>query len=97
MKVAAKARKLRADGKGVEREVALDDWIDVGVFGEDRGGGRLSRPLFLERVHVTAPDVVISAVVAEKPARAGVDPYNVLIDRTPGDNVRAVSLLPRVQ
>ena len=97
VKVAAKARKLRADGKGVEREVALDDWIAVGVFGEDRGGARLSRPLFLERVHVTTADVVISAVVGEKPARAGVDPYNVLIDRRPGDNVRAVSLLPRVQ
>lgn len=34
----AKARKVRADGKGVETEVPIDDWIDVGVFGEDPDG-----------------------------------------------------------
>ena len=86
--VTAKARKLRADGKGVETEVALDDWIDVGIFGEPRG--EEGRPLYLQKQHVTGPDVTVTAVVDALPLRAGIDPYNVLIDRTPGDNVRAV-------
>jgi hypothetical protein len=30
-------------------------------------------------------------VVAGRPLRAGIDPYNKLIDRAPGDNVLAVS------
>ena len=35
-------------------------------------------------------DVTVTAVV-DAPVRAGIDPYNVLIDRTPGDNVRSVT------
>ncbi len=38
--ITAGARKLRADGRGVETEIALDDWIDVGVFGEKRVDGQ---------------------------------------------------------
>jgi hypothetical protein len=34
--------------------------------------------------------VNVTVVVNGRPARAGIDPYNKLIDREPGDNVRAV-------
>ncbi|MCP4658307.1 MAG: M1 family metallopeptidase, partial [bacterium] len=37
--VEARARKVRADGRGVETEIPLDDWIDVGVFGEKEVDG----------------------------------------------------------
>ena len=33
-------------------------------------------------------------VVPERPVKAGIDPYNKLIDRTPEDNVRAVDVKP---
>jgi len=33
----------------------------------------------------------VTTIVDQRPARAGIDPYNLLIDRTPGDNVRAVT------
>ena len=89
--VTAKARKLRADGKGVETEVALDDWIDIGIFGEGgERGGKGTGPLYLQKQHVTGPDVTVTAVVDKLPFRAGIDPYNILIDRTPGDNVTAI-------
>jgi ABC-type transport system involved in multi-copper enzyme maturation permease subunit len=88
----AKARKLRADGKGVETETPLDDWIDVGVFGKvTRVGGRRQEPvLYLQKHHLTAADQTVQVVVDGLPARAGIDPYNKLIDRTPDDNVREV-------
>jgi ABC-2 type transport system permease protein len=89
----ARARKLRADGQGVEKEVALDDWIDVGIFGEAStvGGGRREKVLYLQKQHVTGQDVRLTAIVDSVPVRAGIDPYNMLVDRTPGDNVRDVT------
>jgi dTDP-glucose pyrophosphorylase len=88
----SKARKLRADGHGVETEVPLDDWIDVGIFGETSTstGTRTEKVLYLEKRHVTGPDVTITTIVDGHPVRAGIDPYNILIDRRPSDNVRAV-------
>jgi aminopeptidase N len=90
--ITARARKLQANGEGVEREMALDDWIDVGVFGESASGaGTTEQVLYLGKQHVTAPAVTVTVTVDRRPLRAGIDPYNMLIDRTPGDNVRSVT------
>jgi ABC-2 type transport system permease protein len=89
--VRARAQKLRADGQGVETEVPLDDWIDIGVFGSTGVAGTTEeKPLYLGKHHVTGRDVAVEVVVAEKPERAGIDPYNKLVDRRSGDNVRKV-------
>jgi aminopeptidase N len=89
--VRARAQKLRADGQGVETEVPLDDWIDIGVFADATVAGKSAeKPLYLAKHHVTGRDVTVEVVVAEKPERAGIDPYNKLVDRNSGDNVRKV-------
>ena len=46
--VTARARKVRSNGQGVETEVPLDDWIDVGIFGEASrsAGGRREKVLY---------------------------------------------------
>jgi len=51
----------------------------------------LAAPLYRRKQHVTGPDVRVTAVVTGIPLRAGIDPYNILVDRTPDDNVRAVT------
>ncbi len=85
------AKKLRADGQGVETQVALDDWIDVGVFaGEEKGGAPGERVLYLAKHHVTAPTTKLRLTVAEAPTRAGIDPYNKLVDRNSEDNLKRV-------
>ena len=84
------AHKLRADGAGAEREIPIDDWIDIAVFGEEEdaeGGGTV---LFLERRRIRASPVSFEIVVDQRPARVAIDPYYKLIDRDRGDNVRAV-------
>ena len=88
----AKAKKLRADGQGVETEITLDDWIDVGVFGETRGEGASVEPtvLYLEKHRVTEAEPTFEIVVDQKPARAGIDPFNKLIDRNSRDNLKSV-------
>jgi hypothetical protein len=86
------ARKLRADGKGVETEVQINDWIDIGVFGEEKIGGKKEQTvLFMEKRHITESSMNIELVVDRLPARAGIDPYNRLIDRDSGDNVKKVT------
>ena len=57
------ASKLRADDQGNEREVPLDDWIDIGVFA---GSGRDERALFLEKRRLTERETTIEVVVAER-------------------------------
>lgn len=52
-------------------------------------GTRTETVHYLQKRHVTGPDVTISTIVEGRPVRAGIDPYNILIDRRPGDHLRA--------
>lgn len=89
-----KARKMYADEKGNESEAAdTNDYIDIGVFAEDRvddSGKKWTQPLYLQKHKLTNGDHTITVVVQGKPVRAGIDPYNKLIDRVPEDNRKAV-------
>ena len=40
---------------------------------------------------ITQPVTVLDLVAPKEPKKAGIDPYNKLIDRTPEDNVISVS------
>jgi aminopeptidase N len=86
------ARKFRADGQGTETEVDIDDWIDIGVFGRGESRGRRDETvLYMKKYRITEPRTRLEVVVDEVPERAGIDPYNRLIDRDSDDNVRSVS------
>ncbi len=90
----ADAKKVRADGHGVETPVPIDDWIDIGVFADTvtAAGKKEERVLYLKKHHITGDPVKITVTVDAKPARAGIDPYNKLIDRNSDDNVIKVIL-----
>jgi ABC-2 type transport system permease protein len=83
LKVAA--RKLKADGLGKESDAPLADWIDIGVLDAD------GKPLFLEKRMIDGAAAQFTIVVAARPARAGIDPLNKLIDRSPRDNTLPIS------
>ena len=91
VKLVMSSRKVRADSIGNEQEVPLADYIDVGIFGEREEGNTLGKPLYLQKHRITEPRTTLEIVVAEEPRRAGIDPYNKLIDRAPTDNVKDVS------
>ena len=80
--------KLRADGKGTEEKVPMDDWLPIGVMGEDEEG----EPLYLEWHRITDGRTELSLEVSGEPATAGVDPRVLFIDRDPDDNVRDVEI-----
>lgn len=87
------AKKLKADSLGNERPVALGDWIDIGIFDEHEDpASKLGKPLYLQKYRITKPEETIVLTVAGKPKKAGIDPYNKLIDRTPEDNAKEVNV-----
>ena len=89
IRVELEAHKVQADSVGVEREVPMDDWIDIAVFGEGKDGeGGIE--LFLEQRRIRATPVAFEIVVGQRPAWVVIDPYYKLIDRDRGDDVRVV-------
>ncbi|MDB5951303.1 MAG: hypothetical protein JWR65_3158 [Massilia sp.] len=82
----ASAGKSRVGERGDEKEAALKDMIEFGV--DDKDG----KPLLRERRLVDAAQVTLTMVVAGRPAKAGIDPDNKLIDRKPTDNLIDVEM-----
>jgi ABC-type transport system involved in multi-copper enzyme maturation permease subunit len=78
------ARKLKADGNGAESPMTLNDYIDIGVF---IGKKDEEKPLYLKKEGISQASQTFEIVVDQMPTRAGIDPYNKLIDRIPDDNM----------
>ena len=78
------ARKVKADGNGNESPMPLNDYIDIGVF---KGKKDEEQPLYLKKERLTKELNTFEIVVDELPTRAGIDPYNKLVDRIADDNL----------
>jgi hypothetical protein len=59
------------------------DLIDIGVF---NGNKDEEKPLYLKKEWLTQPTQTFEFIVDQMPTRAGIDPYNKLIDRDSEDN-----------
>ncbi|MEP6780631.1 MAG: M1 family aminopeptidase [Gemmatimonadaceae bacterium] len=90
VRLAVSSSKLRADSLGNEKKIPIADYVDVGVFGEKTPGNRVGKPLEVRKVKITTDNSLFEFIVKEKPLRAGIDPFNKLIDRNPGDNSKDV-------
>jgi ABC-2 type transport system permease protein len=85
------ARKVRADGQGAETPIQINDWVDVGVFTEGKDGKETGeKVLYLKKHRITQPTTRLKLVVDQLPARAGIDPYNKLVDRDSDDNRKRI-------
>jgi len=78
------ARKLKADGNGNESPMVLNDYIEIGVF---KGAKDEELPLYLTKEKLTREQNTFEIIVNEEPTRAGIDPYNKLVDRIADDNM----------
>ena len=90
--VTVDARKLYADGKGVETAAPLNEMFDVGLFTAEPGKGAFDEGdvILLERRSIRSGVQTLRFVTTREPEFAGVDPYNKWIDRDSNDNVRTV-------
>jgi aminopeptidase N len=80
------ARKYRADELGEEKEIPINDYIDIGVLDDD------GNYLYLQKHKIGSRESEIVVEVDGRPAKAGIDPINKLVDRQPKDNVVSVKL-----
>jgi hypothetical protein len=80
-----RARKVVVDEAGVETEVPMDDWVEVGVFDA-------AEP-YLQKHRIRSGKQTVTVMVPQKPARAGIDPRHLLSDLgETDDNIKAVKI-----
>ena len=80
-----RTRKVVVDEAGVETEVPMDDWIEIGVFGEGEP--------YVEKQRIRSGPQTITVTVPRKPARAGIDPRHLLTDFGDTDpNIKEVKI-----
>lgn len=80
--------KLRADSTGMETPIAINDWIDVGVYG--KGAAGQDSLIYLKKHKITQKDNEFTILVNSKPRKAGIDPLHKLIDRHSNDNTKSL-------
>ena len=95
VRVQARAKKLEAASDGTEKEVPLEQPIDIGLFAADPGesGFDAKDVIALEKRSIKSGVQTVEFVVDRKPAFVGIDPYVKLISRQTKNNV--ARLLPK--
>jgi ABC-2 type transport system permease protein len=82
------AEKLRADSSGMETNIPINDWIDIGIYGRDEKGK--DKFIYLKKHKITQKENTFKIIVNEKPRKGGIDPLHKLIDRHSGDNTKGL-------
>ncbi|HEX2166536.1 MAG TPA: hypothetical protein VHG09_04800 [Longimicrobiales bacterium] len=89
------ARKVVVDSAGVETEVPMDEWIEIGVFAPAvDGAAELSEPLYVQKHRIRSGAQTVRVTVPRRPLLAGIDPYHVLDweERGDDDNIDGVEI-----
>ncbi len=89
VKIETESQKFKADEKGKETEVPVNDYIDIGALSKAPTNG-VAKVLYRERVKITQKKNSYTFIVNELPEEAGIDPIYLLIDRVPSDNLKRV-------
>jgi hypothetical protein len=89
--IEVEARKFKADDKGAETEAPLDDWVEIGAFAKPEQGRKYGKTLYRQRVRLREARSRHTFVVDEAPEQAGIDPFLLLVDRVPEDNLKSIA------
>jgi hypothetical protein len=81
--------KVVADSTGVQTEVAMDEWLELGVFTE---GNESGQPFYLQKHRIRSGKQTITFNISQVPARVGIDPNHLMIDLDLDDNFREVKI-----
>ena len=75
------SRKLRANSQGKETEIPVNDYMYIAVL--DKNG----QELYLKKHKINRQEMEIEMIVDKEPAKAGIDPFFILIDRDHDNNL----------
>ena len=84
--------KFKADPKGKNDTAELHDWIEIGAFAKPEPKKKYGKQLYRERIFVDKGKSTFEFDVDEVPDLVGIDPYFLLIDRMPDDNLKRATL-----
>jgi len=90
--VNVETHKYKADEKGAETEIPVNDWIEVGALAAPEKGKKYGNVLHRERVHMTTGKATYTFTSDTEPDKAGIDPLLLLVDRVPDDNLMKVTV-----
>jgi len=81
-------KKFKADELGKNKEVALNDYIEIGAFAKPATDKKFGKLLYRQKVKINKEKNTFTFIVSEKPEKAGVDPFSLLVDLSPEDNMK---------
>lgn len=84
--------KARSDSMGNEKNISINDYIDVALFDKNEDDDdQLGTPMLYQRIKINKRETTLNFLVDKKPYQAGVDPYHYLIDKVISDNLKKVN------
>jgi hypothetical protein len=92
VKLEVETRKVTVDSTGIEANIAMNDWLEIGVYGQRAEGMAQPKVLYLQKHRVVSGKQTIILHVPEEPARAGIDPNHLMIDLEMEDNMKKVKI-----
>jgi len=85
-------KKFKADEKGNETEIPVNDFIEIGAFAKPAKDQRYGKALYRERIQMKSGKGQYKFTVDQEPEKAGIDPFRLMIDRLPEDNMKKVTI-----
>lgn len=90
--------KFKVDSIGKSSKVKPHDYIDIGIFSQEyekKKKQEQEKELLLVKIKMDGQEKTVEFIVNEKPFKAGIDPYNKLIDRKPDNNTCEFGKIPQ--
>ena len=66
----------------------MNDYIEIGALARPPSGKKYGKILHRQQVKITEKNNTFTFVVDEEPYQAGIDPFSLLVDRNPEDNLK---------
>ncbi len=80
------SRKVKSDGKGNETEVAINDFIEFGIYEQEKDNAVLGNVIYSCMKRVNKKDNTYTFIVDKEPKTVYIDPRCLLVDRVGNDN-----------
>jgi hypothetical protein len=78
------AQKLLVDSAGNEHDVPMNDWVEIGLYKNDKG---VDKPIYLQMHRIRSGKQKIKLTVRQRPDTGGIDPNHLMIDIRLDDNI----------